>query len=44
MLQDISKVLGQFGLAQRSARAPVPAAFARPSIEDRLVALFRRLA
>lgn len=42
MLSKLHQTLRQFGVAQRSARAPSPAMFARPSIEDRIVALFRR--
>lgn len=39
----LSTTLRQFGAAARSARAPSAFAYAQPSIEDRVLALFRRL-
>ena len=42
MARHFTSLLGRFGAIQRTARAPHRGAFARPSIEDRLIALFRR--
>ncbi len=44
MRNRFATLLGQFGQLQLSARSPSPRAPRRPSIEDRLIALFRRYA
>lgn len=42
MRNRLATLLGQFGQLQLSARSPSPRAMHRPSIEDRLLAIFRR--
>lgn len=43
MPNRFANLLGQFGQLQLSARTPLPQAVRRPSIEDRLIALMRRV-